>query len=233
MPSVSLEQPVVYQRFTATRLAGRWLPQLVYTLWFPERPARSRLDPLAGALDGVIVRLTLSESGEILLLDTIHACGCYHLFFASERLQARTGAPRHEEWLFAPAPLPALPPGERLMVHISSGAHQVMAVTSGSFSAQAGSPPIPSAAPVRSYRTASEDLLRALPLDPPQAGSRSLYAPDGLVPGSQRGERWFFWPMGIASAGAMRQWGHHATAFVGRRHFDDPDLLEARFDYRP
>jgi hypothetical protein len=35
--------------------------------------------------------------------------------------------------------------------------------------------------------------------------------------------------MGIASAGAMRQWGHHATAFVGRRHFDDADLLEKRF----
>jgi hypothetical protein len=27
----------------------------------------------------------------------------------------------------------------------------------------------------------------------------------------------------------MRQWGHHATAFVGRRHFDDADLIEARF----
>ena len=27
----------------------------------------------------------------------------------------------------------------------------------------------------------------------------------------------------------MRQWGRHATAFVGRRHFDDADLLEKRF----
>jgi hypothetical protein len=27
----------------------------------------------------------------------------------------------------------------------------------------------------------------------------------------------------------MRQWGHHATAFVGRRHFDDADLLDRRF----
>jgi hypothetical protein len=35
--------------------------------------------------------------------------------------------------------------------------------------------------------------------------------------------------MGIASAGAMRQWGRHATAFVGRRHFDDADLFEKRF----
>jgi len=28
----------------------------------------------------------------------------------------------------------------------------------------------------------------------------------------------------------MRQWGHHATAFVGRRHFDDPHLFEKTFD---
>jgi hypothetical protein len=35
--------------------------------------------------------------------------------------------------------------------------------------------------------------------------------------------------MGIANPGAMRQWGTHATAFVGRRHFDDADLFERRF----
>jgi hypothetical protein len=27
----------------------------------------------------------------------------------------------------------------------------------------------------------------------------------------------------------MRQWGNHATAFIGRRHFDDADLTERRF----
>jgi hypothetical protein len=35
--------------------------------------------------------------------------------------------------------------------------------------------------------------------------------------------------MGIARAGAMRQWGRHATAFVGQRHFDDARLIEERF----
>jgi hypothetical protein len=28
----------------------------------------------------------------------------------------------------------------------------------------------------------------------------------------------------------MRQWGTHATAFVGRRHFDAPDLIEKAFE---
>jgi hypothetical protein len=60
-------------------------------------------------------------------------------------------------------------------------------------------------------------------------GRRSIFGADGLVAGTERAERFFFWPMGIASAGAMRQWGRHATAFVGRRHFDDADLIERRF----
>jgi hypothetical protein len=34
----------------------------------------------------------------------------------------------------------------------------------------------------------------------------------------------------IAGAGSMRQWGRHANALIGRRHFDDADLLERRFE---
>lgn len=33
----------------------------------------------------------------------------------------------------------------------------------------------------------------------------------------------------LARAGE-RQWGRHATAFVGRRHFDDPLLLDRYFE---
>ncbi len=60
-------------------------------------------------------------------------------------------------------------------------------------------------------------------------GRRSAFRPDGIVPGSERSERYLFWPMGVSEPGAMRQWGRHATAFVGRRHFDDADLLEHYF----
>lgn len=61
-------------------------------------------------------------------------------------------------------------------------------------------------------------------------GRRSLFGSDGLVAGTERPERWLLWPMGIPSPGAMRERGHHATAFVGRRHFDDPYLLEELFE---
>jgi hypothetical protein len=50
------------------------------------------------------------------------------------------------------------------------------------------------------------------------------------IAGTDRAESWLFWPMGIRRAGTMRQWGRHATAFVGRRHFDDADLIERRFE---
>ena len=76
------------------------------------------------------------------------------------------------------------------------------------------------------YTLAEYDALRVLVVP---GGSRSTFRPDGMVPGTERGERAYFWPMGVPSAGAMRQWGHHATAFLGRRHFDDADLIERRF----
>jgi hypothetical protein len=36
--------------------------------------------------------------------------------------------------------------------------------------------------------------------------------------------------MGVVSPGTMRGRGRHATAFIGRRHFDDPRLIEAVFE---
>ena len=80
------------------------------------------------------------------------------------------------------------------------------------------------------YAFAADDGLRSLP--DPAGGRRSAFRPDGIVPGSERGERYLFWPMGVREPGAMRQWGRHATAFVGRRHFDDARLIERYFTLR-
>lgn len=217
--TVDTTRPVVYQRIAHTRVQGRVRLQLVYTLWFPERPKRGHFDLLGGTLDGVIVRLTLGPDGRPWMLDTIHACGCYHLFFPARGVTLKPDAPTDEEWAFVPAPLPALAAGQRVAIRIESATHYVLGVTAAAST---------SAGDVR-YARRPESELRHLPR--PGGGSRSLYGPDGLVAGSERAERFFFWPMGIASAGAMRQWGHHATAFVGRRHFDDADLLDRRFDF--
>jgi hypothetical protein len=218
VPDIDATQPVVYRRQAQALYAGRVLRQDVFTLWFPERPRVGRFDLLGGALDGVIVRLTYGPDGAPWMLDTIHSCGCYHLFFPAEGVHLRDGAPAHEEWAFVPGRLPALRPGERWAVRIASATHYVSGVVR-----DAGGP----AAPTQRYTLRDENDLRSLPSG--AGGRRSLFGADGLVAGTERGERFFFWPMGIASAGAMRQWGHHATAFVGRRHFDDPNLLAERF----
>ena len=79
----------------------------------------------------------------------------------------------------------------------------------------------------RSYAMHAYAELRSLPV--PGKGRRSMFNTAGLVDGSERGERMFLWPMGVASAGAMRQWGHHAISLAGKRHFDDPDLMKDLF----
>jgi hypothetical protein len=56
-----------------------------------------------------------------------------------------------------------------------------------------------------------------------------MFSPDSLAPGSERLERFILWPTGVVSPGAMRQWGRHAVAFVGERHFDDPFSMDKMF----
>lgn len=219
-PEVDAAVPTVYARAAHTVYRGRVLLQLVYTIWFPERPPSAPGDILAGRLDGVTWRVTLAEDGEPVLFDSIHPCGCYHLFFPTPRARPIPPPDRLQEWAFSPATLPRVQPGERALLRIASGTHGVEGVelVNGLDS-------------LARYELAADEDLRSLPY--PGGGRRSVFGPDGLVPGTEREERRLFWPMGIASAGAMRQWGRHATAFVGRRHFDDADLLERRFILEP
>jgi hypothetical protein len=189
--------------------------QLVYTMWFPERPAQSPGDLLAGALDGVVFRVTLSPLGVPLVYDTIHPCGCYHMFFTTPRAVPVPPPEGEVEWAFVPQTLPGIGHDEKLVVRIASRTHYVERVYPDRFDS------------VARYDLRRYDELRSLPLMP--GGHRSIFGRDGIVPGTERGERFLFWPMGIANAGAMRQWGRQPTAFVGRRHFDDADLIEKRF----
>lgn len=215
-PEVDTARPVLYQRLAYTVYRDQVLPQLVYSLWFPERPAQSPFDILSGALDAVVLRITLApEDGRPLLVDTVHGCGCYHQFVPTPAVVLRAQAPTDVEWAFTPARLPALQTGERVTVRLAARTHYVVGIARDDGS------------PGSRYTLMDEKILRTLPT--PSGTTKSAFGPDGLVPGTERGERFLFWPMGIASPGAMRQWGHHATAFVGRRHFDDADLIERRF----
>jgi hypothetical protein len=219
--SVDIDAPAVYARQDFTRYGKLTLLQITYTLWFPERPADHAFDLLAGALDGVMVRITFSPDGEVVLVDSAHACGCYHLFFPAADATVRETISSLDEVAFAPAKLPMIEAGQRLRVWMAARTHYLVRVDAG---------PRPRVA--RPYAIRNDEAMITVRDESvgDVASSRSLYQPDGLVAGTQRTERFIFWPMGIASAGQMRQWGRHATAFVGRRHFDDARLIERYFE---
>ena len=216
-PQIDGADAVVYVHPAYARYGGRALVQLVYTIWFSERPRAGALDLLAGRLDGLVWRVTLAPDGEPVIYDSMHPCGCYHEFFPTPRARPRASPHALEEWAFVPQWLARVGDGERPLVRVDSATHLIAGVDTARESDSL----------VR-YSLRAYDRLRSLPLA--DGGRRSMFGPDGLVAGTERLERFLFWPMGIASAGAMRQWGRHATAFVGRRHFDDADLIERRFD---
>lgn len=215
-PTVDTGQPVVYRYLSYTRWQGEALLQLNYLVWFSKRPRTGPLDILGGPLDALIWRVTLDLKGRPLLYDSIHSCGCYHKFFPTASLRLRPESLALPEPPLIPQAAPALLPEERVVLRVASGTHYIqqvygLEITEG----------IP-------YRWRPYRDLYTVPMA--GDGRRSLFGPDGLVPGTERLERWLLWPMGVPSPGAMRERGHHATAFVGRRHFDDPYLLEELFE---
>lgn len=227
--AVDTGQAVGLARLSHARFGDEILPQISYTVWFPERPKTSALDILGGPLDAVIWRVTLGSDGMPLVYDTIHACGCYHLFFPVPPVRKRQTPEDRDlrEEAFVPAPGPAPGPGERVAVSLSAGSHYVTSVSIAAMASTGRAAKRyrlipPGEIPDRELRSAAV----------PQAlggGRRSLFGTDGIIAGTERLERFLLWPTGIANPGAMRQWGTHATAFVGRRHFDDPDLLDRAF----
>ena len=228
IPGVDTTRPVAFVRTAQAWFDGEPVLQLVYTIWFPARPKESPLDILGGRLDGFVWRISLAPDGTPLVYDSMHPCGCYHLFFPAPGV-ARKRLPQDRpedirETATVPQPAPPVGSGARLVLRLAAGSHYLSGLTL-----------LPEGARGRremSYSLVIDEgppdlALRSMPL--PGGGRRSLYAQDAIVPGAEQAERYILWPMGIASAGAMRQWGNHATAFVGRRHFDDPSILDRAF----
>lgn len=214
---VDTDKPTVLWRSGTTRFKGQTLNQISYILWFPERPKTRALDLLGGSLDIVIVRVTLGADGKPVLYDTIHGCGCYHLFFPAPPTR-RKPMPEDDdlrEEAFVPFEAPALKEGERLGIRITSGAHYVVGLDVVGLEALS---PGSSAPYILSEAEAVNHAIA------------HLYDRHGILPQSRRLERFILWPMGIRSPGAMRAWGRHATAFVGKRHFTDADLLDRAFE---
>ncbi|MEQ8290068.1 MAG: hypothetical protein RIB78_10125 [Gammaproteobacteria bacterium] len=211
-PEVDITTPVIYQYITYTRFNENTLPQLNYMVWFPARPMSSGFDLLGGKLDGLIWRVTLLPDGKPLLYDSIHPCGCYHLLFPTQHATVITNQVGYEEPLLIPRQL-TINEGQRTYLRIASNSHYIDSVdTQGSVTGNE-----------IALTSMHKNVLRSLAAGDKRKG---LYGKNGIIEQSARLERFIFWPMGITSPGAMRQAGNHATAFVGRRHFDDAFLFE-------
>ena len=227
---VDTSRPVVYHRIAFTRIKGVILPQLIYEIWFSERPKQEVGDLHGGRLDSLIWRVTLDDQGQPLIYDSIHGNGRFSMEFPTQRARPRA-RPEGEaliDWVFVPIDQTVerwvgAPAVAGLALFISSQTHQIVGLGQPDAvwgEPQLGNPP---------YALVADDQLRVLSL--PNGGSRSIFDRDGIVPGSERLGRYFFWPMGVANAGAIRQWGRQPTALIGRRHFDDPDVIDRRFEW--
>ncbi len=209
---VNTSEPTVYTHLTHTRFEGKTLPQLVYVAWFSARPKENIGDLLGGNLDGIMWRVTLDYDGGPLVFDSIHPCGCYHMFFPTGRLTPTVSPSKYTEWAFSPKQFNEVTPDLAVNITVQTKTHYLADVAFGTRKQEA-----------RVYALRDYNDLRSIKT---AKGHRNLFGVNGIVSGSERGERFLLWPSGIASPGAMRQWGRHATAFVGRRHFDDARLLD-------
>ncbi len=216
---ININLASVYQHISYTRFEDHNLLQLNYTIWFPSRPKTSTFDLLGGQLDGITWRVTLLPSGKPLAFDTIHNCGCYHLFFPTRETITLPQTESLDEPIFIPQTL-TINTTDRAIIRIRNGSHYIERVYYDK----------PISSKTNQYQLIESNVLRSLELN--NGERRSLFGQDGIIHSSARNERYLFWPMGIPNPGAMRQWGHHATAFVGRRHFDDARLFEKYFSVR-
>ena len=206
---IDTTSPTLYTYVSYIRYRQQVLLQLNYVAWFSERPPQKEDDWDSGKLDGLVWRVTLKPDGGVLFYDSIHPCGCYHSVHlpAGSNLDIpRTGP---EPLLVFRTELDEQANNPVLL--IQAGTHYLINVQ-----AQPAGTPEPDLFTFENY-----DQLRSLPT---ADGFRNWFDPDGLIAASSRKERLYLWPLGVPNAGAMRQRGHHAIAFVGRRHFDEPSV---------
>jgi hypothetical protein len=218
--SVNTSRPITYTLLSYTRFQNVILTQLNYIIWFPSRPKVHIFDIYGGMLDGLNYRVTLDPQGEPLLYDSVHHCGCYYAAYPTPRLKIHEKIPYREPPLILKAP--DNPPDRHwITVAMKSRTHFVRHLYPSGFDANSDTVV---------YTMLPYDQLRSM--KDAHGEYRSMFDQDSLVPGSQRLERWLFWPTGVYSAGAMRQWCRHAVAFAGRRHYDDPFFMEKIFEYK-
>ena len=217
---VDSNQPTVYYYFARGFFRGAPALRIVYGIWYPGRQGPHAPWYEHGHLDGLTMRVSLDPGGRPFMVDFMNNCGCYHFFVPDRERVERVIPVSGGADPFVPAWLPDPFPGKRLHVRIMSGWHQVENLSAANAPVDA----VP-------YRLEPYETLERLP--GPGGRTESIFDARGIAKGSERIEPILFFPMGVPEVGAMRQRGHHAITFVGRAHFDAPDLFDRNFEFRP
>jgi len=217
---VDTEKPTVYYYLSHNLLRGKPILQINYVFWYPARAGTNAPWIERGTLDGNTIRLSFDTQGELLMVDGMNTCGCYHFFVPRKNRVKRVVPQRFKLDTFVPQWLPSIPPGERLGLRIISGWHQVRRV----FSSRSESTAIP-------YRLAPYEELESLPCG--EGRFESMFDAKGIAKHTSRlREEILFFSMGIPSVAAMRQRGNHPIVLAGRAYFDDPLLFDKNFEFK-
>lgn len=210
---VDSARPTVNYQIGFVRFGMLSLIQVDYFLWF-SRPDDAATRP-AAPIDGLIWRVTLDENLRPLAYDSLRASGSEHFWFpVQERLQRQASIDGQPPFFPQQGLAPAQP---RLILASSHG---------GLRQVQATDTPL-AGAETRRYQLQRYEELYRLPR--PGGGSRSLFDTAGFVPGTDSSAPAWMLASGIAEPGRLRHLAHLPVDYIGRRHFDDPRLLQAVF----
>ena len=91
---VDPEQPAIYYEMQEFQTAKGSYTNLIYRIHFPEVPLDwGRINLTAGRNPGVLVIYTLDDQAQLLLVTTVHTCGCYLAFLPTEALPTEAYPP--------------------------------------------------------------------------------------------------------------------------------------------
>ncbi len=75
------DTPAIFYRLSHTRFDEKKMPHIIYTIWFPSRPANFMLDILAGHIRWIVWLYELDDYGVAMMHDSTLACSRYRLLF--------------------------------------------------------------------------------------------------------------------------------------------------------
>lgn len=208
-PDAAPSKPVVYYQLGYTRFGGHTLIQVSYYVYF-STPEGAETAPV----DGLVWRVTFDPTLRPLVYESMHGSGRDHRWYPIQPLATKVVAEGEEPQFIAPE----LAPESNAALRIASTTHAVTRVVTA---AQATAESIDEYE-LRGY----EELYTLTTAD---GKTRSAFDPDGMVWNAKGIDPNGGFSSGIRNAGAIRQAGHFPLAHIGKRHFDDHDILSAAF----